>query len=88
MWRYAARRNGIPTLVPSQVPSNHVIARIGARRILACSMCGWGVFSASTGLATSATSLYVLRRSRSATVWVLLCMSAAAHPAAAHWADS
>ena len=44
-----------------QVPSNHLIARVGARRILACSMCGWGVFSASTSLARGTTSLYTLR---------------------------
>lgn len=38
-----------------------MIARNGARRILTYSLLGWGLFSASTGLASSAASLCVLR---------------------------
>eukprot|EP00966_Prymnesium_polylepis_P046515 1078091-Prymnesium_polylepis.1 len=44
-----------------QIPSNHLVARLGATRILACAMCGWGLFSASAGLAQGKATLYVLR---------------------------
>ena len=43
------------------IPSNMVLARIGARRWIACMMVAWGLASTATMFATSPQSLYVLR---------------------------
>src|ERR1700759_5069332 len=43
------------------IPSNIVLARIGARRWIGTIMIAWGLASTATMFATSPTSLYVLR---------------------------
>jgi MFS transporter, ACS family, 4-hydroxyphenylacetate permease len=44
-----------------EVPSNLMLARVGARTWLARIMITWGIASTATAFATGATSLYVLR---------------------------
>jgi ACS family 4-hydroxyphenylacetate permease-like MFS transporter len=43
------------------IPSNIVLARIGARRWIGAIMIAWGLASTATMFATDATSLYILR---------------------------
>ena len=44
-----------------QLPSNLVLARVGARRWIAVIMVAWGVISCSMALVTSAREFYILR---------------------------
>ncbi len=44
-----------------QVPSNHAIPRLGARRVLSACMLMWGLLSTSTGFIQSASQLCTLR---------------------------
>ncbi|WP_181128739.1 MFS transporter [Pseudomonas capeferrum] len=43
------------------IPSNIVLARVGARKWIGCLMIAWGLASTATLFATSANSLYLLR---------------------------
>jgi ACS family tartrate transporter-like MFS transporter len=47
--------------VLSQIPSNVVLARVGARRWIFCILATWSVFSAATAFVQGSTSFYVLR---------------------------
>src|SRR6516164_9109406 len=47
--------------VLSQVPSNIVLARVGARRWIFCILATWSLFSAATAFVQGPTSFYVLR---------------------------
>ena len=45
----------------TQVPFNHLMLKVGTRKVLACSMIAWGAVSASTSLVQGERSLYSLR---------------------------